>query len=130
MSVGLLIITHDGIGASLLGTTSLMLGGCPLKAKLLMASRDSNPAELKDKASEYIATIDSGEGVLVLTDLYGSTPSNIAAQLKENAHIRVVTGLNLPMLVRVLNYPDLNLEELATKAISGGHDGVMLIEDR
>lgn len=129
MSVGLLIITHDGIGASLLGTTSLMLGGCPLQAKLLMASRDSDPEELSNKASEYVAVLDSGDGVLILTDLYGSTPSNIATQLKGKANVSVVTGLNLPMLVRVLNYPDLNLENLCIKALSGGHDGVMLLED-
>lgn len=129
MSVGLLIITHDGIGPSLLGTTSSMLGSCPLEAKLLMASRDSDPIELKEKAEEYISALDTGEGVLILTDLYGSTPSNIATQLKEKSRIKIVSGLNLSMLVRVLNYPKLNLDELCTKAISGGHDGIILIEE-
>ena len=95
MSVGLLIVTHDGIGPSLLGTTSLMLGGCPLNAKLLMASRDSDPFELADQAKEYIQIIDKGDGVLVITDLYGSTPSNIAAKLKSENIIRIISGLNL-----------------------------------
>ena len=128
MSVGLLIITHDGIGPSLLGTTSLMLGGCPLNAKLLMASRDSDPVELAQQAHEYINSLDTGDGVLVLTDLYGSTPSNIAHKLREENTIRVIAGLNLSMLIRVLNYPDLSLDELAEKALTGGRDGILEVE--
>ncbi len=61
MSVGLLVITHDGIGPALLGTTSLMLGGCPLPAKLLMASRDSDPDELRTQAEEFIESLDDGD---------------------------------------------------------------------
>lgn len=129
MSVGLLIITHDGIGPSLLGTTSLMLGGCPLNAKLLMASRDSDPTELTDLARDYINTLDSGDGVLVLTDQYGSTPSNIAAKLKAEHNIRVIAGLNLSMLIRVLNYPDQDLNGLAEKALTGGRDGILEVDD-
>ncbi len=127
MSVGLLIISHDGIGPAILGTTSLMLGDCPLNAKLLMASRDCDPAELTEQATEYLQLLDSGDGVLVLTDLYGATPSNIAAQLIEQNNIRVIAGLNLSMLIRVLNYPELDLDSLAEKALSGGRDGVLAI---
>lgn len=124
MSVGLLIITHDGIGPALLGTTSLMLGGCPLNAKLLMASKDSDPDLLKKQAQEFIETLDDGDGVLVLTDLYGSTPSNIAVGLSDNYTTRAISGVNLSMLIRVLNYPELSLDELAKKAISGAQDGI------
>ncbi|MDX1519259.1 MAG: PTS fructose transporter subunit IIA [Gammaproteobacteria bacterium] len=124
MSVGLLVITHDGIGPSLLGTTSLMLGGCPLEAKLLMASKDSNPDELRKQAEEFIDLLDTGDGVLILTDLYGSTPSNIAIGLSEHHNTRAISGVNLSMLIRVLNYPELALDELAEKAMSGGQDGI------
>jgi len=124
MSVGLLVITHDGIGPALLGTTSLMLGGCPLQAKLLMASKDSDPEDLKKQADEFVGLLDSGDGVLILTDLYGSTPSNIAAGLGEKHEIRSISGVNLSMLIRVLNYPELALDELAEKAKSGGLDGI------
>ena len=130
MSVGLLIITHDGIGPSLLGTTSLMLGGCPLNAKLLMASRDSDPTELSGLAKDYIHTLDDGDGVLVLTDQYGSTPSNIATKLKHETNIRIVAGLNLSMLIRVLNYPDLDLDQLVEKALSGGRDGILEVSEQ
>lgn len=128
MSVGLLIITHDGIGASLLGTASFMLGDCPAQIRLLTASRDCNPDELTADATEEITALDTGEGVLILTDLYGSTPSNIAKNLSGHGSICAVSGLNLSMLIRVLNYPELNLKELAEKAISGGRDGVVILD--
>lgn len=126
MSVGLLIISHDGIGPALLGTAALMLDGCPLKAKLLTASRESDPEELMANAEDLIESLDEGDGVLILTDLYGSTPSNVARKLASRYNVRIVTGLNLPMLLRVLNYPRLGLVALADKALSGGRDGVIL----
>lgn len=129
MSVGLLIISHSGIGPALLGTSSHMLGGCPLNARLLTASRECEPDELMADALELVETLDEGDGVLVLTDLYGSTPSNIARRLGEYHEVRIISGLNLPMLVRVLNYPSLELELLADKAVSGGRDGVFMVED-
>jgi len=124
MSVGLLLISHDGIGPALLGTTSLMLGGCPLQAKLLMASRDSDPDDLSRQAEEFVDALDTGDGVLILTDLYGSTPSNIASRMNNRHEIRAISGVNLSMLIRVLNYPELNLAALAEKALSGGQDGI------
>ena len=128
MSVGLLIISHDGIGAALLGTATFMLNDCPLQTRLLTASRDCNPDELIADAIEEIKALDSGNGVLILTDLYGSTPSNIAKTLSSQAHVRTVSGMNLSMLIRILNYPGLDLDQLAEKAVSGGKDGIVLIE--
>ncbi len=127
MSVGVLIISHDGIGPALLGTAALMLDGCPLQAKLLTTSRDVDPDQLMEDADEQITTLDTGDGVLILTDLYGSTPSNIAQKLITQRHVHVVSGLNLSMLIRVLNYPQLPLLELSEKAVSGGKDGITWI---
>ncbi|MCI0401466.1 MAG: PTS sugar transporter subunit IIA [Gammaproteobacteria bacterium] len=127
MSIGLLIISHDGIGSTLLETASHMLGQCPLKAELLPASRDADPDAFLKKGMELVASLDEGDGVLILTDLYGSTPSNIAKRLLVNDNVRIVTGVSLPMLVRVLNYPHLKLDQLVQKAISGGRDGVFLV---
>ena len=129
MSVGLLIISHDGIGPALLGTSRFMLGDFPLKTKLLTASRDSDPAELTSTANELIQELDENDGVLVLTDLYGSTPSNIAKNFIDKKNVCVVTGLNLSMLIRVFNYPQLDLTGLAEKAASGGKDGIVMIRD-
>ena len=63
--------------------------------------------------------------MLVLTDIYGSSPANIAAALQERPRVLAVAGVNLPMLVRVLNYPVLPLEALAEKALSAGREGVV-----
>lgn len=127
MSVGILIISHDGIGPAILGTATLMLDDCPLQTKLLTTSRDCDTDQLTEDAIEQVEALDTGEGVLVLTDLYGSTPYNIAQKLISQRHVHVVSGLNLSMLIRVFNYPQLTLEELSEKAVSGGKDGISKI---
>jgi len=73
-----------------------------------------------------LASVNDGSGVLVLTDMYGSTPSNIANSFKQQTDIQVIAGVNLPMFIRILNYPDLSLSEMTEKALSGGHDGIIL----
>jgi len=130
MSVGLLIITHGRIGDELLETAKSVLGVCPLQTASLMVTQSCDPELLVNRATSTCSALDQGDGVLVLTDMYGSTPSNIANRLLERSQIQVIAGINLPMLVRVLNYPSLNLHELVNKALSGGHDGILLCEDK
>jgi PTS system mannose-specific IIA component len=126
MSVGLLLITHDELGSSLVETATKMLGRCPLLTETLAVTLDGDPDILQLQARRMLEDLDQGEGVLVLTDMYGATPSNIANRLLEVERVAVVAGVNLPMLVRVLNYADLNLAGLTEKAHSGGRDGVLL----
>lgn len=126
MSVGLLIITHNNIGKDLLRTATSMLGVCPLQTASMAISNTCNPEELLTKAQRHCKKLDQGDGVIVLTDMYGSTPSNIANRLNGRVQTRIIAGVNLPMLVRIMNYAGLNLEELAAKAVSGGHDGILL----
>ncbi|MFV1981911.1 MAG: PTS sugar transporter subunit IIA [Thiohalomonadales bacterium] len=124
MSVGLLIITHKNIGKSLLDAASAVLGRCPLKAITVSIENNSDPDRKSDIVKKHINKLGSDEGILILTDMYGSTPSNIACR-HVSKNIKAVSGLNLPMLVRVLNYPDLDLNQLIAKATSGGIEGVM-----
>lgn len=125
MNIGLLIITHGGIGQSLYDAVVSMLGSCPLNTEVLTITQDRDPEECIDIAKDMIKLLNNGGGVLVLTDMYGSTPSNIACALRDNKEVAIVTGVNLPMLVRILNYPDLKLEQLVQKALSAGREGVM-----
>lgn len=125
MSVGLLLITHNRIGVELLETATRMLGRCPLAAISLPVTVQDDPDQLREVAERCAKRLDDGSGVLVLTDLFGSTPANIATALGAGERVRVLAGVNLPMLVRVLNYPELELAALADKALSGGRDGVM-----
>jgi PTS system mannose-specific IIA component len=127
MTIGLLLITHDQVGRTLLDTATQMLGICPLQTEILPVMPDSDPDVLAVAARALCDQLDRGEGVLVLTDIYGSTPSNIATRLIDGRRVEVVSGINLPMLVRVLNYHRLSLSELAHKAISGGRDGVLAL---
>jgi len=128
VSVGLLLITHEGIASSLLATATKMLDTCPLATRTLEVPLDAPVADIFTQAKGYIDTLDSGNGVLILTDIYGSTPANIGKQLSNDLNCTLVSGINLPMLVRILNYPQLNIENMALKAVSGGHDGILLCE--
>jgi len=125
MSVGLLLITHNRIGAELLDTATRMLGRCPLPALAIGVSEQDDPDQLKERLRRAARRVDRGGGLLILTDLYGATPSNVANRLDTGSEVVILTGVNLPMLVRVLNYAGLELPALAQKALSGGHDGVL-----
>lgn len=126
MSVGILLITHSGIGSALLNVASGTFGVLPMPVTQLSINRDADPELLIAKAGYLVKNLDSGNGVLVLTDMFGSTPSNVAQGLQQlGAKVRVVAGLNLPMLFRVLNYPNLDLAQLARKAVSGGREGIL-----
>ena len=128
MSVGLLLITHKNIASSLLEAARQMLDTCPLATRALEVPLDYPVADILTQAKEHICTLDTGNGVLILTDIYGSTPANIGKQLSQDFNCTLVAGINLPMLVRILNYPQLNMTNMALKAVSGGHDGILLCE--
>jgi PTS system mannose-specific IIA component len=126
MNVGLLLITHNDLGRYLLDTASGILGSCPVRTLCLNVPVSCDPDRVHENACALYRELDQGDGVLVLTDLYGSTPSNIAARLLEKYNILVISGVNVPMLVRILNYPTCSLEEMANKALTGARDGVVV----
>jgi PTS system mannose-specific IIA component len=128
MSVNILIISHNDIGAALVKTATKVFDELPLPTTVVNIEADTDPEILLPKLRKLVKNIGANAGILILTDLFGSTPSNIAKALKNNANIRIVCGLNLPMLMRVMNYPNATIDELAEKALSGGREGV--IEDK
>ncbi len=129
MSVGILIITHGEIGEELLATAKSTLGGTlPLNCRALSVSPNCDPDSQHKKAAAMLASVNDGSGVLILTDMYGSTPSNIANEFKNLEDIEVIAGVNLPMFIRILNYSALSLSDMTEKALSGGHDGIILCE--
>ncbi|MGI9227163.1 MAG: PTS sugar transporter subunit IIA [Gammaproteobacteria bacterium] len=125
MAVSLLTITHGRVGHELLATAESMLSKLPLRCDSLSVSDTCNPDDLLDQAKNLCAELDDGDGILVLTDIFGSTPSNICNKLNSVGNTHIIAGMNLPMLIRVMNYPNLSLNELVEKAISGGHDGII-----
>ncbi len=128
MTVGVLVITHGRIGEEMLEQASTTLGVCPLDTEALSIFPEFNIDEMNLMARVICLRINSGDGVLVLTDMYGSTPSNIAQRLLDLPDVEVVTGINMPMLIRIMNYAALSLQELREKAVSGGHDGIMVCQ--
>lgn len=125
MAVSILTITHGKIGHELLATAESMLGLLPMACKALSMSDTGAPEGLLDKAKRLCVELDEGDGILALTDIFGSTPSNVCNRLSEVAHVHVLAGLNLPMLIRIMNYPHLSLPQLVKKATSGAHDGII-----
>jgi mannose PTS system EIIA component len=128
-SVGLLLVTHGKMGHYLLDTLHDMIGELPLAADVLEVRRVQDPNVLLRQGGRMIDRLDGGKGVLLLTDAFGSTPSNIAARLHQKGRTVIVAGINLPMLVRIFNYPQLDLAGLATAAVEGGQRGVRLIDE-
>lgn len=129
MAVGILLITHSGIGAPMLAVASQLLRQLPLKAEAFEVPFDSDVDALLPAASAALRRVDAGAGVLVLTDLYGASPSNLAGKLSRiGTPIRRVSALNLPMLLRVMNYADLELDELPAIAAAGARNGVIIDE--
>jgi len=127
MSVGILLLTHEAMGDALIMTARHILGRVPLMLEALAIPPGTDvDVALRDTATRARA-LDSGDGVLVLTDVYGATPSNIAEKLHSlGIEAHRVSGLNLPMLLRVLNYPEQSLAELVQTAASGGRAGVVI----
>ena len=126
MKVGLLIITHSDIGQSLYNTAIAIIGSATLNTEIMTASMDCDPEEILKQARKLLKKLNGNNGVMVLTDMYGATPSNIATELLNQKTV-LVSGLNLPMLLRVMNYPDLSLNKLVEKAITGGREGVLAL---
>ncbi len=127
MAVSVLIISHGNVGKEFLSTAKSMLGTLPLTCETLSVSNSCKPDELVCEARIICNKINNGDGVLILTDMFGATPSNICNKLKSDcqAETHVIAGLNLPMLIRALNYPELSLKMIADKALSGAHDGII-----
>lgn len=125
--IGVLLISHGSFGESLIQNVCHVLGHRPpLLAQVGVAPQDC-PEKLYAKAAHALAEVDSGQGVLVMSDMLGATPSNLAAQLLRPGHIEGLAGLNLPMLLRALTYRDESLGVMMNKASSGGRDGVVKI---
>jgi PTS system ascorbate-specific IIA component len=76
-----------------------------------------------------LSLVDDGSGALVLTDIFGASPANLALKLLKPGHIEGVAGVNLPMLLRALTYREKGMEVLLTRTISGGRDGVLNMLD-
>ena len=125
--IGILLITHGTLGESLIQTANHVLNKLPARLKQLGVTAVDDPLLLLPRAGALVKELDQGSGVLILTDMYGASPSNLAAKLVVPGKVEAVAGVSLPMLIRALTYRDKSLEVMVTKAVSGGCDGVMRV---
>jgi len=128
--IPLLIVAHGNLGDSLIQCASHVLGQRPEQLESLDLSSSDEPGEMLERARAQIARLDRGKGLLILTDVYGATPCNTVCKLIQHEHVEAVAGVNLPMLLKALNYRNETLALLIRKAVQGGQSGVMYILPR
>ena len=122
--IGILVVSHGAFGESLIHSASHVLGKRPLYLRQLGVTVHDDPEAIQPVAEELVRYLDRGAGVLVLADIYGATPSNIATRLLRPGRVEGIAGVNLPMLIRALNYRDQPLADVVQKALDGGAEGI------
>ncbi|WP_414495308.1 PTS sugar transporter subunit IIA [Stenotrophomonas maltophilia] len=127
MTCGILLVTHPGVGTALLDVATRLLPHLPLKTEAFEVPFDADLDALLPLASAALRRVDGGDGVLILTDLYGASPANLAGQLARlGTPVRRVSALSLPMLLRVMNYPEQGLDQLPATAAAGTRNGAIV----
>lgn len=124
-------MTHGDIGKAMLETACDLVGARPYRAHYMSVYPHDSPELLSSQATALCHEVVTDDNVLILTDIFGATPCNLATSLRlPDMNLRVVAGVNLPMMIRLLNYPDLALDELVDKAVGGGSEGVFACKSR
>lgn len=128
--IGILLITHGSYGEALVQNACHVLNKRPPLLNQLGVAAQDDPLDLLPLARDLVNLVDGGKGVLVLTDIFGATPANLAMKLLEPGRVEGAAGVNLPMLLRAVTYREKGMETMITKAISGARDGVLnLLKD-
>ncbi len=122
---GILVVAHNALGESLVDCVRHVLGRTPENVRVLSVYADDDPQQKLAEGHRLVQELDRGNGVLILADIFGATPSNVARRLCREEHIMGVAGVNLPMLLRVVCHPSKNMPELAEIALEGGRDCIV-----
>jgi PTS system mannose-specific IIA component len=126
--IGVLIVAHDTLGDSLIKAVSHVLGGRPQQFEAFSVKATDDPLALLPRARSAVQALDTGDGVLVFSDIFGATPCNLAVKLLQPGRVEGIAGVNLPMLVRAFTYRTKGMDTLIKKAVSGGCEGVLQFE--
>ncbi|MFM9887616.1 MAG: PTS sugar transporter subunit IIA [Burkholderiales bacterium] len=122
--IGLLIIAHGDLGKTLIQSATHVLGAAPARVASIAVVGRADPDALLRDVKQQISVLDDGSGVLLLTDMLGGTPSNVATRALVPGRVDGVCGASLPMVVRALTYRHAPLATVVVKATSGGLEGV------
>lgn len=126
--IGILLITHGTVGEALIQSVSHVLNKRPEYLAHVGVAPQEDSSEILPAARAALLRVDQGQGALILTDMWGATPSNVAVKLLEPGRVAGIAGVNMPMLLRALTYRERDLETLITRAVAGGRDGVMRMD--
>ncbi len=125
--IGIVIVTHCQLGEALIGATEFILGSRPESLESVSIDLKENAEKLRDKIVQGIKSVKGQEGVLILTDMFGGTPSNLSYSFLEEGRIEVLSGVNLPILIQAVSMREkLNLDELAINIESFGKKSISL----
>lgn len=127
--IGILVLAHEDLGNHLIHCASHVVGMTPPQLMHLGVFPQDDPDIVLSRARALIKQLDSGDGVLVLSDILGATPCNVASRLVQPGKVACVAGVNLPMLVRALTYRNEPLPVVIEKGLSGGQSGVVQVND-
>jgi PTS system ascorbate-specific IIA component len=125
--IGILLVTHNGLGISMVDCVRHVLGKVPPNIRVLSVQADDEPLQVENEARALLAQLDTGNGVLLLTDQFGATPCNIAKRLYQPGRIEGLAGVNLPMLLRAVCYSGNSLQEVTQKALDSGRNCILPI---
>lgn len=124
--IGVLLVTHAGLGQALIDCVTHVLNSRPPQLQALAFMPGDDPHDMQPAAERAVAALETGQGVVVLADMYGGSPANLVLRVLKPGRVVGIAGVNLPMLLRVLTYRDqVNIDTLLDRAITGACDGVV-----
>jgi PTS system ascorbate-specific IIA component len=128
--VGILLMTHAPLGQAFIAAASHVFRGPVEHIEAIDVAADQDTGEVNAMAKLAIARLDEGDGVLVITDIKGGTPSNCCNSLANAGHVEVIAGISLPMLLRAITYRRDTLDVVTEMALAGAQNGAVRVDNR
>ena len=127
--IGVVVVTHGQLATELLNAAETIVGELPRFAAVSIGWHD-DVEQAREEIARAIARLDAPDGVIVLTDMFGGTPSNLAITLLEEGRVEVVTGVNLPMLIKLAGLRQASdLREVARRTREDGRTAIWVASD-
>ena len=125
--IGIVIVTHCQLGEALIGAAEFIIGSRPGSIESVSIDLSENAEKLRGKINRGIKKVMEQEGVIILTDMFGGTPSNLSYSFLEEGHIEVLSGVNLPILIQAVNMrKKMELDQLAANLEAFGKKSISL----
>ncbi|WP_036172629.1 PTS sugar transporter subunit IIA [Massilia sp. 9096] len=128
--VGILLMTHAPLGQAFIAAVAHVFRGPTERFEAIDVTADQDTAQVNELARQAICRLDDGDGVLVITDIKGGTPSNCCNRLAEAGRVEVIAGISLPMLLRAITYRRDTLDVVVEMALAGAQNGAVRVDNR